>query len=130
MDETVVLREEGLPATADVVIIGAGIVGVSSAFFCSRAGLKTIVVEKREAIGTLTTARSTECFRAQFEDAASIELMLGSIEIFQHFAEVVGIADASIGLRKRAKQFGTCVFPGGFYDTKTETPRRLSARRL
>jgi sarcosine oxidase subunit beta len=107
VDETVVLREEGVPATADVVIIGAGIVGVSSAFFCSRAGLKTIVVEKREAIGTLTTARSTECFRAQFEDAASIELMLGSIEIFQHFAEVVGIADASIGLRPQGYLYAT-----------------------
>ncbi len=97
----------GLPETAEVVIIGGGIVGVSTAFFCSQAGLKTVVVDKREALGTLTTARSTECFRAQFESPADIALMLGSIELFAHFPEVVGIADVDISLRPQGYLYAT-----------------------
>ena len=96
-----------LPKTADVVIIGGGIVGVSTAFFCARAGLKTVVVEKREALGTLTTARSTECFRAQFESPADIALMSGSIEILAHFAEVVGIPDVDINFRPQGYLYAT-----------------------
>jgi len=96
-----------LPESADVVIVGGGIVGVSTAFFCSRAGLKTVVVEKREALGSLTTASSTECFRAQFESPENIALMLGNIEIFSHFPEVVGVRDANISLRQQGYLYVT-----------------------
>lgn len=64
MGQVMVPLEGKSPKVADVVIVGGGIVGVSSAFFCSRAGLKVVVVEKGEALGSLTTASSTECFRA------------------------------------------------------------------
>jgi len=101
MGQVMVPLKGELPKIADVVIVGGGIVGVSTAFFCSRAGLKTVVVERREALGSLTTASSTECFRAQFESAENIELMLGSIEIFSHFDEMTGIRDADISLRQQ-----------------------------
>ncbi len=94
---TVPLKGES-PKTADLVVIGGGIAGVSSGFFCSWAGLKTVVVEKREDLGRLTTSASTECFRAQFESHENIDLMLGSIEIFHHFRDVVKVADADIAL--------------------------------
>ncbi len=107
MGEIKVPLADDMPATADVVVIGGGIVGVSTAFFCSRAGLKTVVLERRDALGTLTTARSTECFRAQFESPADIDLMLGSIGIFKHFADVVGIPDADIHLRPQGYLYAT-----------------------
>ena len=34
-----------MPKTADVVVIGGGIVGVATAFWLSKAGLDTVLVE-------------------------------------------------------------------------------------
>ncbi len=53
-----------LPTHADVVVIGGGIVGAATAFYSSRAGLETVVVEMRDALGTLATAASAGTFRA------------------------------------------------------------------
>ena len=101
MDQLVVPARGEVPLTADVVIVGGGIVGVASAFFCSRLGMTTVVVEKRETLGSLTTAVSTECFRAQFENPELIGLMRSSIEIFADFPAVVGIPHLDIGLRRQ-----------------------------
>ena len=107
MGKTLVPTQQDFPSTADVVVIGAGIVGVSTAFFCSRMGLKTVVVEKRDGAGTLTTSRSSECFRAQFDNPADIDLVLGSIEMFHHFADVVGVPDAEISLHPQGYLYVT-----------------------
>src|SRR5438132_13641062 len=60
------------PPTADLVIIGGGVVGAATAFFAARAGLKTVVLERRPALGTLTTPASTGAFRAQFDNPGEI----------------------------------------------------------
>ena len=44
------------PAAADLVIVGGGIVGAATAFHASRAGLRPLVLERRPALSTLTTA--------------------------------------------------------------------------
>ena len=49
---------------SDALIIGGGIIGVATAFWLSRAGLSTTVVEMRDGLSTLTTPASAECFRA------------------------------------------------------------------
>ena len=45
MGGVVVPDEEMFPRTADAVVIGGGIVGVATAFWLSRAGLDTVLVE-------------------------------------------------------------------------------------
>jgi gamma-glutamylputrescine oxidase len=40
------VRYSELPATADVVIIGGGIMGTSSAYFAALAGLKTVLIDQ------------------------------------------------------------------------------------
>jgi 2-polyprenyl-6-methoxyphenol hydroxylase-like FAD-dependent oxidoreductase len=47
-----------LPATADVVVIGGGIVGTATACYASRAGLKTLVLKWRDGLAPLTTTSS------------------------------------------------------------------------
>lgn len=100
-------RPASFPATCDVVIIGGGIVGCASAFYLSRAGLRTIVLERRPALATLTTAVSQECFRAQFTEPESIRMMLESIAVYAEFAQEVGLAGLDIGLRQQGYLFLT-----------------------
>jgi sarcosine oxidase subunit beta len=85
--------------TADAVVIGGGIVGVATVFWLSKAGLKTILVEMRDGLSTLTTAASIESFRAQFTEPAMAALAKESIEVWENFAEVIGIPGYGINLR-------------------------------
>jgi sarcosine oxidase subunit beta len=93
------------PRTADLVVVGGGIVGAATAFFASRAGLDVVVVEAREGLATLTTTRSLEAFRAQFEDPEDIAMMRESIDVFERFAEVVGIPGYEISLHQQGYLF-------------------------
>ena len=70
------------PRTADLVVVGGGIVGAATAFYASRAGLRPVLFERRAGLATLTTTRSLEAFRAQFEDAEDIAMMKESIAVF------------------------------------------------
>ncbi len=96
---------EEFPRTADVVIVGGGIIGVATAFWASRAGLRVACLERRQGLGTLTTAASEECFRAQFVEPENIRMMKASIEFFERFAEMTGLSGCDIGLRQRGYLF-------------------------
>jgi sarcosine oxidase subunit beta len=65
------------------VIVGGGIVGCATAFFAGRAGLSTVLVEKRPALATLTTPVSTGAFRLQFDNPEEIELVRESVALFE-----------------------------------------------
>lgn len=98
---------EDMPRTADAVVVGGGIVGVATAFWLSRAGLDTVLVEMRDGLSTLTTPNSIECFRAQFTEPAMAELALPSIAIFENLAEVIGIPGYDVSLRHQGYLFVT-----------------------
>jgi sarcosine oxidase subunit beta len=98
---------ESFPGRADAVVIGGGIVGVATAFWLSRAGLDTVLVEMRDGLSTLTTPNSIECFRAQFTEPAMAELALPSIEVFQDLAQVIGIPGYDISIRHQGYLFVT-----------------------
>ena len=78
------------PTTADLVVIGGGVVGAATAFFAARAGLRPVLLERRPALATLTTAASTGAFRLQFDNQEEMELVRESVALFLNFAEVTG----------------------------------------
>ena len=96
-----------LPRSADVVIVGGGVIGCATAFYASRAGFSVVVLERREGLGCLTTAASEECCRAQFDEPENVSMMLESIAVFEHFADVVKIADCDIHLHQQGYLFLT-----------------------
>ncbi|HEX5506591.1 MAG TPA: FAD-dependent oxidoreductase [Thermomicrobiales bacterium] len=100
-------RHEPWPDTADAVVIGGGVVGAATAFSLARAGLRAVVVERKAALGALTTAASAASFRAQFTDAANIALMRESIAVFEHFAEVTGLPGYDLGIRQNGYLFAS-----------------------
>jgi len=78
-------------ASADVVIIGAGIVGSSVAYHLTQAGCKSVLVLERESHqGKGSTGKSMGGVRAQFSTAPSIRMSLYSIPFFRAFEETMG----------------------------------------
>ena len=99
--------KEGDLGSADVVVIGGGIVGVATAFWLSKAGPDVVVLEMRDGLSTLTTTASVECFRAQFTEPAMSALAKESIGIFENFGDVVGIRGYDISLHQQGYLFMT-----------------------
>jgi sarcosine oxidase subunit beta len=92
---------------SDAVVIGGGIVGTATAFWLSKAGLDVVLVEMRDGLSTLTTPASAECFRAQFTEPAMAALAIPSIEMFEHFDEIIGIPDYNISIIQQGYLFLT-----------------------
>jgi sarcosine oxidase subunit beta len=77
--------------TADVVIIGSGIVGSSVAYHLAQAGCTNVLVVEREAHqGKGSTGKSMGGVRAQFSTPVNIQMSKYSIDFFAQFDEVVG----------------------------------------
>ena len=77
--------------TADVVIIGGGIVGSSIAYHLTNAGCSNVLIVEREPQqGMGSTAKSMGGVRAQFATPINIRMSLYSIDLFSRFEEVTG----------------------------------------
>lgn len=77
--------------TADVVIIGGGIVGSSIAYHLTEAGCRNVLVLEREAHqGKGSTGKSMGGVRAQFTTAVNIQMSLYSIPFYAAFDERLG----------------------------------------
>lgn len=78
-------------SSADVVIIGAGIVGCSIAWHLAERGCSDIVILERESHpGKGSTGKSMGGVRAQFATEANIRMSLYSIPFFEDFEEMTG----------------------------------------
>jgi sarcosine oxidase subunit beta len=111
------------PPTADVVVIGGGIVGCATAFFAARAGLQVVVLERRAALATLTTPASTGAFRLQFDNPEEIELVREGVDLFAAFAERTGLDGWDLGLRRQGYLFAART------EASHERARRLVERQ-
>ena len=78
-------------SSADVVIIGGGIVGASIAYQLTTAGCRSVVILEREAHqGKGSTGKSMGGVRAQFSTPVSIRMSLYSIPFFRDFEQMLG----------------------------------------
>src|SRR5499427_3485822 len=77
--------------TAEVVIIGGGIVGSSIAWHLTHAGCKNVLVIERESSqGKGSTGKSMGGVRAQFSTPVNIQMSLYSIPFYAKFEETLG----------------------------------------
>ena len=74
-----------LPARAQVVIVGGGVIGVSIAFHLAEAGVTDVLLLEAHALGSGSTCKAAGGVRAQFSDRVNIELGMRSLEAFRAF---------------------------------------------
>ena len=76
--------------TFDAIICGAGITGVSTAYYLAQAGVKKILLVDERPPLSFTSDRSTECYRNWWPDANMIALMNHSIDLMDSLANESG----------------------------------------
>ncbi len=77
--------------SADIVIIGGGIVGSSIAYHLTAAGCRDVLVLEREShLGKGSTGKSMGGVRAQFSTDINIRMSMYSIPFYAAFDEVLG----------------------------------------
>lgn len=78
-----------LPQAADVVVIGGGIAGVTTALFLARDGLSVVLCEKG-VIAAEQSSRNWGWVRAQGRDEAEIPIMLSARQLWRSLARETG----------------------------------------
>lgn len=91
-----------LPRSAEVVIIGAGIMGCSIAYHLAARGVRDVLVIERDAIGRGATADAAGGIRLQFSTETNIRLSQISMEYWEQFDERF---DTSINFRQQGYLF-------------------------
>jgi sarcosine oxidase subunit beta len=80
-----------LPKTAEVVIIGGGVMGTSTAYHLAKKGCREVVlVEKETFFGQGATGRCAGGFRHQFATEIDIRLSKHSIPMLERFPLEIG----------------------------------------
>lgn len=82
-----------LPRTADIVVIGGGVMGASIAYHLASRGVKNILLlEKEEFFGQGATGRCAGGVRYQFATEVNIRLSLASLPMLERFEDEIGQA--------------------------------------
>jgi len=80
-----------IPKTADIVIIGGGVMGASTAYHLALRGQKNIVLlEKDEFFGQEATGKCAGGVRFQFSTEINVRLSLQSLPMLDRFKEELG----------------------------------------
>ena len=82
----------GMSSTADVVVVGGGVVGASAAYHLAAAGVEHVVLlERADALATGSTGACAGGFRHQFSSRINIELSLASVPMILGFTQEHGL---------------------------------------
>jgi sarcosine oxidase, subunit beta len=87
-----------LPNTAEIVIIGGGVMGASAAYHLAQRGAKNIVLlEKENLFGQGATGRCAGGVRYQFSTEINVRLSIASLPMLERFKDEIG---QEIGYKK------------------------------
>jgi sarcosine oxidase subunit beta len=83
--------------TAEIVIVGGGIIGASVAFHLASKGVKGVVLLEKGMLGEGSTAKCVGGIRTQFSTEINIRFSLESLKTWGHFEEITGV---DLGFKK------------------------------
>jgi len=90
-----------LPAQADVVVIGGGVIGVCTALYLAQAGQDVLLLEKGRIAGE-QSSRNWGWIRQQARDAAELPIMMDSVGLWHQLARETNV---DFGLRQTGVTF-------------------------
>ena len=76
--------------TADVVIVGGGIIGASIAYHLTKKGVRDVIVLERDRLGSGSTGKNAGGIRLQFSSEINVKLSQRSLPHIERFAEEIG----------------------------------------
>jgi sarcosine oxidase subunit beta len=80
-----------LPASAEIVIVGGGVIGLSIAYSLAKRGLTDVVVVERGYLAEGASGRNGGGVRQQWSTELNIRLMQESVELCRRFAVDLGV---------------------------------------
>jgi glycine/D-amino acid oxidase-like deaminating enzyme len=95
--------DDQLPSSADVVIIGGGIIGATAAYFLARQGLKVALIEKGH-VGCEQSSRNWGWCRQQNRDARELPLSGIALRLWDELTEQIG---QDLGFRRCGLLYAT-----------------------
>jgi sarcosine oxidase subunit beta len=76
--------------TADVVIVGGGIIGASIAYHLTKKGVRDVFVLERDRLGSGSTGKNAGGIRLQFSSEINVKLSQRSLPHIERFADEIG----------------------------------------
>jgi sarcosine oxidase subunit beta len=76
--------------TAQIVVIGGGVMGASIAFHLARAGARGVLVLEKGTVGSGMSRRSGAIIRTHYTNDPEAQMALASLRVFQNWREIVG----------------------------------------
>jgi sarcosine oxidase subunit beta len=80
-----------LKNSSEVVIVGGGIMGTSTAYYLAKRGASDVILLERDLLAQATTGLSVGGIRQQFSHPANIRLSQHSVRVFENFKEEFGV---------------------------------------
>ena len=80
---------ESVPTSADVVIIGAGIIGISTAWYLAKQGINVVVCDKGLIAGE-QSSRNWGWVRQQGRDTREMPMIVESLRIWRGLSDEIG----------------------------------------
>ena len=96
-DQSPVTFQDELPDSVDVVVIGAGVIGISTAWFLAKAGVSVLVCDKGRVAGE-QSSRNWGWIRQQARDPDELPIVIDSLNIWESLAAELG---EDIGFSRR-----------------------------
>lgn len=81
----------------DVIVLGGGVIGCSTAFNLARLGARVAVVEKASQVAAGATSRSSACLRIHYSVHENAALANRAVGFFRNFGDELQCADADAG---------------------------------
>ena len=95
-DDAPIQFQDDLPEAVDVVIVGAGVIGISTAWFLREKGLSVLVCDKGRVAGE-QSSRNWGWVRTMWRDPDEVPIARDSIDCWEQLAKELG---DGIGFRR------------------------------
>lgn len=96
-DQSPISFQDALPESAEVVVIGGGVAGISTAWFLAKRGVDVLVLEKGRVAGE-QSSRNWGWIRKQARDADELPIVIESQQIWAGLSSEIG---EDIGFARR-----------------------------